>query len=164
VFFPTEFRYIAVDFDCVFSKGGFKSGRQMATPKIGQFFEKQDFGLLLFRVLFGACLAVHGVCSLRSGGALKHLGEAATAVGLPFSGVFWGIVAALLLITCGIFTILGFFFRVAMAITLVMGLVGAWQRMSLAFFFVSPYAPSALMISLGLTFLFIGPGRFGVKK
>ena len=136
----------------------------MAIPKIGQFFEKQDFGLLLFRVLFGACLTVHGVYSLRSGGALKHLGEAATAVGLPFSGIFWGIVAALLLIICGIFTILGFYFRVAMAIVLGMGLVGTWQRMSLAFFFVSPYAPSALTIFLGLTFLFIGPGHFGVKK
>ena len=136
----------------------------MAAPKIGQFFEKQDFGLLLFRVLFGACLTVHGVCSLRSGGALKHLGEAATAVGLPFSGVFWGIVAALLLIACGIFTILGFYFRCAMATVSVMGLIGAWQRVSLAFFFVSPYAPSAVMIFIGLTFLFIGSGRFGIKK
>lgn len=136
----------------------------MATPKIGQFFEKQDFGLLLFRVLFGICLTVRGVCSLRSGAALKHLGETATAVGLPFSSIFWGIIAALLLITCGIFTILGFYFRVAMAIILTVGLIGAWQRMSLAFFFVSPYAPSALMIFLGLTFLFIGSGRFGVKK
>ena len=136
----------------------------MAAPKIGQFFEKQDFGLLLFRVLFGACLTVHGVCSLRSGAALKHLGEAATAVGLPFPSVFWGIVAALLLIACGIFIILGFYFRVAMAIILAMGLIGAWKRASLAFFFVSPYASSALMIFLGLTFLFIGSGRFGVKK
>ena len=136
----------------------------MATPKIGQFFEKQDFGLLLFRVLFGACLTVHGVCSLRGGAALKHLGEAATAVGLPFSDIFWGIIAALLLIACGIFTILGFYFRVAMAIILTMGLIGAWQRMSLSFFFVSPYASSALMMFIGLTFLFIGPGRFGVKK
>lgn len=136
----------------------------MAAPKISQFFEKQDFGLLLFRVLFGACLTVHGVCSLRSGAALKHLGEAAIAVGLPFSGIFWGIIAALLLIACGIFTILGFYFRIAMATVLVMGLIGAWQRMSLAFFFVSPYASSALMILLGLTFLFIGSGRFGVKK
>jgi len=136
----------------------------MAAPKVGQFFEKQDFGLLLFRVLFGACLTVHGVCALRSGAALKHLGEAAISVGLPFSGTFWGIVAALLLIACGIFTILGFYFRVAMAIILTMGLIGAWQRASLAFFFVSPYAPSALMIFLGLAFLFIGPGRFGVKK
>ena len=119
---------------------------------------------MLFRVLFGICLTVRGVCSLRSGAALKHLGEAATAVGLPFSGIFWGIVAALLLITCGIFTILGFYFRVAMAIVFAMGLIGAWQRMSLAFFFVSPYAPSALMIFLGLTFLFIGSGRFGIKK
>ena len=136
----------------------------MAAPKIGQFFEKQDFGLLLFRVLFGLCLTVQGVRSLHRGGALKHLGEAATAVGLPFSGVFWGIVAALLLIACGIFTILGFYFRCAMATVSVMGLIGAWQRVSLAFFFVSPYAPSALMIFIGLTFLFIGPGRFGVKK
>ena len=136
----------------------------MAASKVGQFFEKQDFGLLLFRVLFGIRLTVHGVCSLRSGEALKHLGDAAIAVGLPFSGIFWGIVAALLLIACGIFTILGFYFRVAMAIILTMGLIGAWQRMSLAFFFVSPYAPSALTIFLGLTFLFIGSGRFGVKK
>ena len=127
----------------------------MAAPKIGQFFEKQDFGLLLFRMLFGACLTVHGVCSLHSGGALKHLGEAATTVGLQFSGIFWGIVAALLLIACGIFTILGFYFRCAMATVSVMGLIGAWQRVSLAFFFVSPYAPSALMIFIGLTFLFI---------
>ncbi len=131
---------------------------------MAQFFEKQDFGLLLFRVLFGICLTVHGVCSLRSGAALKHLGEAATAVGLPFSSIFWGIIVALLLITCGIFTILGFYFRCAMATVSVMGLLGAWQRMSLAFFFISPYAPSALMMFLGLTFLFIGPGRFGVKK
>ena len=136
----------------------------MVAPKMAQFFEKQDFGLLLFRVLFGICLTVHGVCSLRSGAALKHLGEAATAVGLPFSSIFWGIIVALLLITCGIFTILGFYFRCAMATVSVMGLLGAWQRMSLAFFFVSPYAPSALMIFIGLTFLFIGPGRFGVKK
>lgn len=136
----------------------------MAAPKMAQFLEKQDFGLLLFRVLFGICLTVHGVCSLRSGAALKHLGEAATAVGLPFSSIFWGIIVALLLITCGIFTILGFYFRCAMATVSVMGLLGAWQRMSLAFFFVSPYAPSALMIFIGLTFLFIGPGRFGVKK
>ena len=136
----------------------------MAASKMAQFFEKQDFGLLLFRVLFGICLMVHGVCSLRSGAALKHLGEAATAVGLPFSSIFWGIIVALLLITCGIFTILGFYFRCAMATVSVMGLLGAWQRMSLAFFFVSPYAPSALMIFLGLTFLFIGSGRFGVKK
>ena len=136
----------------------------MAASKMAQFFEKQDFGLLLFRVLFGICLMVHGVCSLRSGAALKHLGEAATAVGLPFSSIFWGIIVALLLITCGIFTILGFYFRCAMATVSVMGLLGAWQRMSLAFFFVSPYAPSALMIFIGLTFLFIGPGRFGVKK
>ena len=136
----------------------------MAAPKISQFFEKQDFGLLLFRVLFGACLTVYGVYSLRSGAALKHLGETAVAVGLPFSGIFWGIVAALLLIACGIFTILGFYFRVSMATVLGMGLIGAWQRVSLAFFFVSPYAPSALMIFIGLTFLFIGPGCFGVKK
>ena len=136
----------------------------MATSKVCQFFEKQDFGLLLFRILFGSCLTVHGVYSLRSGAALKHLGEAATNIGLPFSGIFWGIIAALLLITCGIFTILGFYFRVAMAIVLAMGIIGAWQRASLAFFFVSPYAPSALMIFLGLTFLFIGSGRFGVKK
>ena len=136
----------------------------MAVPKIGQFFEKQDFGLLLFRILFGVCLTVHGVCSLRSGAALKHIGETATVVGLPFPSIFWGIVAALLLITCGIFTILGFSFRVAMAIVLIMGLIGAWQRMSLAFFFISPYAPSALMVFIGLTFLFIGSGRFGIKK
>ena len=136
----------------------------MATSKIGQFFEKQDFGLLLFRSFFGVCLTVYGVCSLRSGVTLKHLGEAASAVGLPFSGVFWGIVGALLLIACGIFAILGFYFRVAMAIVFVMGLIGAWQRMSLAFFFVSPYAPSALMILIGLAFLFIGSGRFGIKK
>lgn len=136
----------------------------MAAPKIGRFFEKQDFGLLLFRILFGACLTVHGVCALRDGVALKHLGEAATAGGLPFSGIFWGVIAALLLIACGIFTVLGFYFRVAMATVLIMGLIGAWRRMSLAFFFISPYAPSALMIFVGLTFLFIGSGRFGIKK
>ena len=136
----------------------------MAVPRLGQWFEKQDFGLLLFRVFLGACLTVHGVCSLRSGMALKHLGEAAIAIGLPFSGVFWGIVAALLLIVCGVFTILGFYFRCAMATILTMGLIAAWKRFSFAFFFASPCAPSALMIFVGLAFLFIGSGRFSVKK
>lgn len=136
----------------------------MAAPKISQLFEKQDFGLLLFRVFFGTCLTVHGVCSLRNGTALLHLGGTATDVGLPFSGVFWGIVAALLLITCGIFVILGFYFRCAAAVVAAIGLIGGWERLSLAFFFTAPYAPSALMMFLGLAFLFIGPGRFAVKK
>lgn len=140
-----------------------KSSANMGSVKIGNWFEKENFGLLFFRIFFGICLIVYGIRSFLNPIVLKHLGKSATAIGLPCSAIFWGTVAAFLLITTGIFILLGFYFRCAIATLLIMGLIGSWGTLSLNFF-CFPYPPSHLLVFIGLPFLFIGPGTFCIKK
>ena len=135
----------------------------MGSIKIGHWFEKENFGLLLFRILFGTCLIVYGIRGFLNPNLLKQVGKSATIIGLPFSATFWGTLAAFLLIATGIFVLLGFYFRCAIATLLLIGLIGSWGTLSLQFF-CPPYPPSHLLFFIGITFLFIGPGTFCIKK
>lgn len=132
--------------------------------KFGQWFEKENFGILLFRFIFGSCLIVYSICCFRDAFLLKHLGQMATALHLPFSDIFWGIWMAFTFIWTGLFIILGFYFRLATLTLFISGLLGAWKMLSWKFFFLPPCTPLSILITLSLVFSFIGPGKFSIKK
>jgi uncharacterized membrane protein YphA (DoxX/SURF4 family) len=133
------------------------------TATVKQWFEKPDFGLLLFRFSLGGCLLVYSIHCFRNLRILKTLGGAAVALHFPFSDTFWGIMAAFTFLWTGFSTLLGFYFRLAMAALFAMMLICCWERISWTFLFSPPYQPSRVLLIVSFVFLFIGPGRFSVK-
>ena len=132
--------------------------------KLGRWLEKENFGLLLFRIFFGSCLIVYSIYCFRDGFVLKHLGRAAVMLHFPFSDIFWGIIVAFTFIWTGLFIILGFYFRLATVTLFIISLLGAWKSLSWSFFFLPPYSTLSILLIVSLAFSFIGPGSFSIKK
>lgn len=136
----------------------------MSFKNIGAWLQKENFGLLLFRFMWGSCLIIYSICCFMDGSMLKHLGHAATQLKFPFSDIFWGIFAAFNFIWTGLFIILGFYFRLATLVLLTMCLIGIGKALSWKLFFLPPYNTLIIITIISLAFSFIGPGKFSIKK
>ena len=130
---------------------------------VSNFFQKENFGLLLLRFFWGSYLIAYSIHCFMDGSMLKHLGRVVAQLHFPGTEFFWGVVIAFNLIWIGLFIFLGFCFRLATLVLFVMSLVGCWRELSWQVF-VSPIAPLVYLMILSLSFSFVGPGKFSIKK
>jgi len=119
-----------------------------------------DTGLLLIRLVFGCMFVYYGWPKLAGGPvSWESVGQAISAVGIRFGFVFWGFLAAAVMVFGGIFILTGILFRPACLFLLVVMVVAAAMhfRHGDGLNIVS-HAIEDGIVFLGL--MFIGPGRY----
>jgi putative oxidoreductase len=125
--------------------------------------DNKDLGILIFRIGIGAMFLFHGFPKI-TGGVEKwaDLGESMSHLGISFAPVFWGFCAAIAEFGGGLLLITGIFFRPAIAGLLITMGVAAWMKFSTGGAFKDFAWPLEMAIIM-LSFLFIGPGKYGLK-
>ncbi len=124
----------------------------------------RDFGLLVLRLGLGAMFIYHGAPKLMAGpDKWTSLGTALGHLGIHFLPMFWGLMAALSECLGGLCLALGLFFRPACLMMAVTMAVAANMHLALG----DGLKTASHAIELGVVFfslLFIGPGRFSLRK
>lgn len=122
----------------------------------------RDWGLLILRVGIGIMFVLHGFPKI-IGGPEKWamLGKAMNALGINFSPVFWGFMAAVSEFAGGILLALGFFTRPACFFLLCTMIVASSMHLSKGDSFVI-YSHAMKSGILFLSLLFIGPGKYSL--
>lgn len=124
----------------------------------------RDFGLLLLRLVIGAMFVWHG-WPLLTGGPHKWLalGAIMKSLGITFSPVFWGFMAAFSHVVGGALFALGLFLRLAtLLLAATMGLA-TFELLHKGEPFARWSEPAAMTVVF-IAFLFIGAGRYSFDK
>ncbi|MDR0595726.1 MAG: DoxX family membrane protein [Puniceicoccales bacterium] len=128
-------------------------------------FDSENFGKLFIRSFLGIFFIVKGVhCFANGRTALTTLGTTFSLIGVHFSPLLFGAVLAILHITCGLAIVIGFFFKLSCFLLGAISLLGtiAAGFPSKSIINSSTYMFTISMVTTGM--MFIGSGRFSVKK
>jgi uncharacterized membrane protein YphA (DoxX/SURF4 family) len=133
--------------------------------KWAQYLDRSDFGLLLLRIFMALFLVTRGVDGFMGGFlALRRIGWAAGTLGFPLSPALWGALACFCFIGCGLFVLLGFLFRLSVAILLITQVIHVMPQFSWKIFVSPPFDSSLILLVVCLGLLFIGPGKYSVRR
>lgn len=123
-------------------------------------FGNQDLGLLVYRLVIGACIFMHGLAKMQGGEAtLTTVGSAVANVGIHEGFFIFGTLAALTEIIGGVLVCIGLFTR--------LGALGVAITMLFAFLFQMDNGIMKwiypIEVGVGFLMLFLaGPGRFSI--
>jgi putative oxidoreductase len=125
---------------------------------------KMDVGLLILRLGIGATLLYHGVSKLVEGPEKwEHMGQALGTFGITVVPTLWGILACAAECLGGLALIVGLLFRPFCVILLgVMAVAAAIHLGQGEPLYKASHALRMAVVYLSL--LFIGPGRFSLRK
>ncbi len=127
--------------------------------------KNENVGLFLLRLFMAIFLVTYGIRTFMDGTmALKKLGEAAMLLRFPFSPAFWGAIVAFSFIWAGIFILLGFYFRLSVFIVFITQLVAVLPNFSWYAFVTPPFSPSLILLTVSLSLIFIGPGKYSINN
>jgi putative oxidoreductase len=123
----------------------------------------KNFGLLIIRVGLGVMFIYHGFPKLQGGvKTWEMVGGAASAVGIHFWPVVWGLLCALTETVGGFLLIIGLAFRpvcLLLLINLVVAALSSYHRGGLM---DASHAIEDAIMFAGL--LFVGPGKYSADK
>ena len=132
---------------------------------IKNFFKSPNFGVLLLRSFIGSLVMMYGIHSLTGGKAIwMSIGNKANFFGLNHCPLFWGVTVSLLMIVCGIFFIIGIFFRPSCFLLLAIILASLAYHMRSGVIYDNQVMQSMTMTIVFLSLFFIGPGRFSFSN
>ncbi|QAT17102.1 DoxX family protein [Candidatus Velamenicoccus archaeovorus] len=119
-----------------------------------------DAGLLVIRLVFGCMFVYYGWPKLVGGPvSWEGVGQAISAVGIRFGFVFWGFLAAAVMVFGGFCVLTGILFRPAcLFLFLVMVVAAAMHFRHGDGLKIASHAIEDGIVFLG--FMFIGPGRY----
>lgn len=133
----------------------------MNTPVV---LKKPDLGLLIIRIVLGACFIVHGILKFMGGTpALEQVGKSLTFFGINDFHLIFGVIAATFEIVGGILVLLGAQFRVGVLLILFV-LLMAFSTTFLTTPTFMQYAWPLELFAVFFGLLFIGPGAYSVDK
>lgn len=132
---------------------------------MNNFLKNADFGKLIFRLVFGGLMCVHGVMGLMKGPeAWTHTGAVMAHVGLNMGHTIWGLIAVAIQAIGGFCFLSGLFFRQAcLLLTGVMGMAVLFH-VKLGDSFLSAGGQAALFAAAFLAFMFVGSGSMSIQK
>ena len=123
----------------------------------------KDIGYFILRFGFGVLIARHGWPKITGGiTTWEQLGQSMSAFGITFAPVFWGFCAAVAEFAGGICVALGFFFRPACTLVLIVMIVvlGINFREGNGF---NDWVEAAEVAVAFLAMLLMGPGKYSVS-
>jgi putative oxidoreductase len=123
----------------------------------------KDIGYFILRFGLGVLIARHGWPKITGGVTTwEHLGQSLSAFGITFFPVFWGFCAAVAEFAGGICVAIGFFFRPACALVLIVMMV-VLGRSFLEGNEFNEWAEAAEIAVAFLAMLLMGPGKYSVS-
>lgn len=133
--------------------------------KLIKWLKNEDVGLFLLRAFMSIFLVACGIRTFMDGAmALKKLGEAAMLLHFPLSSAFWGAITAFSFIWTGIFILLGFYFRLSVFIIFITQFIAILPNFSWWGFVTPPFNPSLILLTISLSLMFIGPGKYSINN
>ncbi len=124
----------------------------------------RNTGLLLLRIGLGIMFIIHGFPKLAGGPAgWTSLGGSMKVIGINFTPIFWGFMAAVAETFGGFLLIVGLFFRPALILLIFTMIIATLVHFGKG----DGLQGASHAIELGIVFfglIFIGPGKYSVDK
>ncbi|MDR2602956.1 MAG: hypothetical protein LBC11_00130 [Puniceicoccales bacterium] len=131
----------------------------------GLHFDRQDFGKLFIRLVFGIILAAKGVVFLVEGQpSLTLLGSILSIVGIASLPLYLGWVIAVCHIVCGIMIALGAFFKISTFLFGTFLLLEAAFKYKMGGNLIREVANLVMLAAVMYGFVFIGSGTYTIQK
>lgn len=126
--------------------------------------QKRDFGILIFRLIFGGMFIWHGFPKITGGiETWTALGQTMGVFGIHFAPAFWGFMSGCSEFVGGLLLFLGLFYRFASAL-LAINLLTAFSSQMLQDKGLFKSSQSLEDASSVFAAIFIGPGRFSLDS
>ncbi|MDZ7716854.1 MAG: DoxX family protein [Balneolaceae bacterium] len=124
----------------------------------------RNVGLLILRIGLGIMLIIHGSPKLFGGPEMwTEVGQATQSLGINFTPMFFGFMAAITEFFGGIFLLLGLFFKPTLSMLIVVMIVATATNIAAN----DGFAAISHSIELAIVFislLFIGPGKLSLDN
>jgi uncharacterized membrane protein YphA (DoxX/SURF4 family) len=135
--------------------------------EIEKFFEKENFGKLLLRIIIGGFIITKGVIYISNSAFALQVFDA--MINFIFKtnihSQAFAAIMSLLIIILGTFFVIGFHFRKSTLLLLIIFLIKMMYARFVAKRWIDPNVLyTAAYCSVMLSYLFVGPGTFSVDK
>lgn len=141
------------------------SNTSLAMSDFKKFFQKQDLGLLILRLMMGVILIGHGVLHMMGkNGGLESFGRTLQAVGIHSAPFTWGIIMSVVEIMVGGCLLIGFYMRLAVFLGLLITVPSFMSALKAGASFAALIDSHFFRDLVLLPMLFMGAGAYSYDK